>query len=67
MIGIAFEENVIENRAHVVKASLETVRQVGQAELTVVWLLFKRNDYRALLWNGINWDKMCSKSLKRTF
>lgn len=67
IIEIAFEENIIEDRAHVVKASLETVRQLGQGELTVVWLLFKRNDCRALLWNGINWDKMCRKSLKRIF
>lgn len=67
MIEIAFEKNVIEDRVHVVKASLETVRQLGQEELTVVWLLFKINYYRALLWNGINWDKMCRKSLKIIF
>lgn len=41
MIEIAFEENIIEDRAHVVKASLETVRQLGQGELTVVWLFLR--------------------------
>lgn len=64
MIEIAFEEKLMEDRAHVVKASLEIVRKLGQGEWTIAWLLFKGNDYRVLLWDGIRWKKMDRRSLK---
>lgn len=41
MIEIAFEEKFMGDRARAVKASLEIVRKLGQAECTIAWLLLK--------------------------
>lgn len=63
---ILYDRNFMGDRSHAGKASLESVRKLGQGKCTIAWLLLKRKSLQCACWNGIERDEECEGTFAKT-